>query len=320
MTTVEFATTGPLFFPVTPFTADGTFNTELYIRLVQEGVAAGAGAVFAACGTGEFHALGAAEHAAVLQATKRAVNGTVPVFAGIGGPLGALPAQIQAAEAAEVDGLLLLPPYLVEGPQRGLVKYVADAAGLTSLPVIVYSRDNSVFDPGSIPALAAIANVMGYKDGAGDLESIGRATVIARQSTAASGKSFLFFNGMPAAETTVRAYSAAGVDLYSSSAFSFAPEISGAFYRAFCSGDDATLDLLLETFYFPLAEIRSRVPGYGVSLIKAGLRLRGVDAGSVRAPLVDPTPDDVEAMRVVLDAGLALVAGLTARVPEPVAS
>jgi 5-dehydro-4-deoxyglucarate dehydratase len=216
--------------------------------------------------------------------------------------------------------LLLLPPYLVEGPQRGLVDYVSEVAAATALPVIVYSRDNGVFDPASLDELTAIDNVMGYKDGAGDLESIGRARVIADRSAALLAKDFLFFNGMPAAETTVRSYAAAGVELYSSSAFSFAPEISTAFYRAFHDGDIAVADRLLERFFYPLAAVRSRVPGYGVSLIKAGLRLRGIDAGSVRAPLVDPAPEDLERMRDILDAGLALVEELESAAAVPVGS
>ena len=52
--------------------------------------------------------------------------------------------------------------------------------------------------------------------------------------------------------------------------------------------------------------LRDETPGFGVSLIKAGLRLRGLDVGSVRPPLVDPTPDAGGRLGAILDAGLAL--------------
>ena len=49
--------TGVLFFPVTPFTAAGAIDTETFAEHLRRGLAAGPGGVFAACGTGEFHAV-----------------------------------------------------------------------------------------------------------------------------------------------------------------------------------------------------------------------------------------------------------------------
>ncbi|MEU2631156.1 dihydrodipicolinate synthase family protein, partial [Kitasatospora sp. NPDC007106] len=58
---------GPLFFPVTPFGPDGEIDTAVYAAHLEAGIAAGPGAVFAACGTGEFHALDPAEHARLVR-------------------------------------------------------------------------------------------------------------------------------------------------------------------------------------------------------------------------------------------------------------
>jgi len=58
---------GVLFFPVTPFGADGRLAEEMLARHVDQGVAKGAGGVFAACGTGEFHALDADEYERVVR-------------------------------------------------------------------------------------------------------------------------------------------------------------------------------------------------------------------------------------------------------------
>ena len=38
--------------------------------------------------------------------------------------------------------------------------------------------------------------------------------------------------------------------------------------------------------------LRERQPGYAVSAIKGGVRLRGFDAGRVRSPLVDLTTEE----------------------------
>ena len=48
-----------------------------------------------------------------------------------------------AAAEAGADGLLLLPPYLVEMPQAGLVAYTRAVTDATDLPVIVYNRNNA---------------------------------------------------------------------------------------------------------------------------------------------------------------------------------
>jgi 5-dehydro-4-deoxyglucarate dehydratase len=112
---------------------------------------------------------------------------------------------------------------------------------------------------------------------------------------------------MPTAEATVPAYRAIGVDLYSSAAFCFAPEVSMAFYRALTEGDKATERRLLAEFFYPLSQLRAQVPGYAVSLVKAGVRLRGLDAGSVRPPLVDPSPEHLEELGGILAVGLAAV-------------
>lgn len=63
---------------------------------------------------------------------------------------------------------------------------------------------------------------------------------------------------------------------------------------------------LLREFYTPLVRLRDETPGFGVSLIKAGLRLRGLPVGPVRPPLVDPTPEQESRLRAILDTGLEL--------------
>ena len=57
---------GVLFFPVTPFAADGAVDTGVLAEHLRRGLAAGPGGVFAACGTGEFHALAPEEYQEVV--------------------------------------------------------------------------------------------------------------------------------------------------------------------------------------------------------------------------------------------------------------
>jgi len=296
---------GVLFFPVTPFTESGAVDLELLARHIAKGVDAGPGGVFIACGTGEFHALEPQEFGDVVRTAVETVAGRVPVYAGAGGSLAQAKLFAKSAKASGADGLLLLPPYLVEVPDAGLVAYTRDVAAATDLPVIVYNRNNARYTEATAIEVAKIANVIGFKDGTGDLDKVAR---IVRAVTDKVDKDFLFFNGLPTAETTQQAYRAIGVPLYSSATFAFAPDLALAFYNALESGNDDLVNALSQAFFHPLVRLRDKVPGYPVALVKAGVALEGIPAGPVRAPLIMPTADDVVELQSIIAAGRAVLA------------
>jgi 5-dehydro-4-deoxyglucarate dehydratase len=295
---------GLLFFPITPYQGNGEVDVSELAAHVRRGVDAGAGGVFVACGTGEFSALEQDEYAAAVRAAVEAVAGRVPVFAGAGGPVRTARRFADRAKDAGADGILLLPPYLTEASGRGLVGYVRGATR-EDLPAIVYNRANARFDEDSAVAVARLPQVIGFKDGAGDLDLMIRVVRAVRDQE--NDPSFLFFNGMPTAEVTQRAYRAIGVPLYSSAAFAFAPRIALAYYDALEIGDLATLDALERAFYHPLARLRAKGAGYAVSLIKAGVELAGYPSGGVRPPLTNVSPPHREELARILAAGLAAV-------------
>jgi 5-dehydro-4-deoxyglucarate dehydratase len=295
---------GLLFFPVTPYEANGDVDLRELAAHVSCGVDAGAGGVFVACGTGEFSALEPGEYEEVVGAAVHAVGGRVPVFAGAGGPARTARRFADLAAGAGADGMLLLPPYLTEASGPGLVGYVREATR-EDLPAIVYNRANARFDERSAVQVARLPQVIGFKDGHGDLDLMIR--IVRAVRDAADGDSFLFFNGMPTAEVTQRAYRAIGVPLYSSAAFAFAPRVALAYYDALETGDLATLDALERAFYHPIARLRAKGSGYAVSLIKAGVELAGYAAGGLRAPLTEVAPEDREELARILAAGLAAV-------------
>jgi 5-dehydro-4-deoxyglucarate dehydratase len=201
-----------------------------------------------------------------------------------------------------------MPPYLVSASQAGLLDYVRAVSSEAGLPVIVYSRDTAVMSVESAVELTTIPNVIGLKDGSGDIETVALTVSAVRRSIAESAdpdREFTFFNGLPTAEVTVPAYRAVGVDLWSSAVFAFAPEIATAFHRAITTGDVATSTWLLTGFYHPLVAVRRRVPGYAVSLVKAMVRVRGLDAGPVRPPLVDADPADLAEVEALTASALA---------------
>lgn len=294
---------GVLFFPVTPFTPEGDVDVQILKEHITSRLPHGPGGVFPACGTGEFHALSIDEVRTVVAAAVEAVAGQVPVVAGAGGPLGHALAAARVAEEAGADALLVLPPYLVTGPADGLVAYIEAVAAASSLPVIVYHRGNATYTAASMTRLAANPKVIGFKDGLGD---VGLAQEIVSAINATGREDFLLFNGLLTAELTQGAYRGLGIPLYSSAAFAMAPEIAKAYYDAYVSGDEDRRHALLEGFYAPLVRLRDQTPGFGVSLIKAGLRLGGLPVGPVRAPLVDPTEEQLVRLKAILAKGYEL--------------
>ena len=301
---------GVLFFPVTPFGPDGAVDYEVLAEHVRRGLAAGPGGVFVACGTGEFHALEAGEYGRIVSTVVQVTGGAVPVFAGAGGSVGHARGFAREAERAGADGLLVMPPYLVQMPQQGLLAYVAAVTGETGLDAIVYHRGNAQLTEESAVAVARLPAVTGIKDGVGDLALMSRIVLSVRAALADSGKPFQFFNGLPTAEASQQAYRAIGVPLYSSAAFAFVPDLALAFHAALERGDEAAARTLLHEFFSPLVRLRDTVPGYAVSLVKAGVTLEGLPAGSVRPPLIDPSPEHLERLAAIIAAGRAAAAGL----------
>ncbi|PJN03408.1 5-dehydro-4-deoxyglucarate dehydratase [Streptomyces sp. CB01201] len=296
---------GPLFFPVTAYGPDGGLDLDVFRAHVQGGIEAGAAAVFACCGTGEFHALTPQEFRACVAAAVEESAGRVPVVAGAGYGTALAVQYARLAEEAGADGLLAMPPYLVVADQAGLIDHYSELAAATSLDVIVYQRDNAVLTPETAVALARVDGIIGFKDGLGDLDLMQRIVSAVRSA----GLNPLYFNGLPTAELTGLAYRGIGITRYSSAVFCFAPDIALAFHRALESGDDALANRLLDGFFVPLVELRNQGRGYAVSLVKAGVRLGGLDVGGVRPPLSEPEAGHVKRLAVLIERGRALLAG-----------
>ena len=291
---------GVLFFPVTPFDAHDRVDEDLLAAHVADGLGQGAGAAFVACGTGEFHALDIEEYAQAVRVGVAAAAGRHVVVAGVGGPLGHARRCARIAAELGADGILVMPPYLVQGPQAGVAAYVEAIAAASPLPLIAYHRGTAQFSESTVERLLALPTLAGIKDGAGDIALMQRFVLAARR---AGRDDVQFFNGLLTAEASQAAYRAIGVPLYSSAVFAMAPRIARAFFAAYEADDREAQRRLLDGFYTPLVRLRDQTPGFAVSLIKAGLRLRGMPVGSVRAPLVDPSPHQLAELERILAHG-----------------
>jgi len=277
---------GLLSFPLTDFDAHDAFDPQASVRRLQWLLKYPAAAMFSAGGAGEFFSLTTAEYSDVLRIAVGTCGNRIPVLGAAGYGTRMAIWYAQETERLGADGILLLPPYLVESPQEGLRAHIASVCRATRLGVIVYNRANCRLQPETLARLAEeCPNLIGFKDGVGEIEQI----VAIRRVL---GDRIVCLNGMPTAETYARSLHAAGMATYSSAIFNFAPRTAIEFHRAVHSGDDATVDRLMNEFVEPYIRIRKRQPGYAVAIVKAGVRVIGRDAGKVRSPLADLTAEE----------------------------
>ncbi|MBO8195764.1 5-dehydro-4-deoxyglucarate dehydratase [Streptomyces oryzae] len=285
---------GLLSFPVTHFRPDLSFDEDAYREHIARLAGYEVGGLFAAGGTGEFFSLTAEEVARVVAAAVRTAPQDTPILAPAGYGTKAAVELARAAERAGADGLLLFPPYLTEAGQEGLARHVTEVCRATSLGVIVYSRANAVYTADTLARLAdSCPNLIGYKDGVGDIEAVTR--IHARL-----GDRLTCIGGLPTAETYARPYLELGVTTYSSAIFNFVPEFALEFYNAVRDRRHESVSKLLTDFVLPYTALRDRQPGYAVSIVKAGLTATGHSAGPVRPPLTDLTPAEREELTALI--------------------
>jgi len=300
MSPTEMAQTlakGLLSFPVTHFDKDFRFQEGPY----REHCAWLLGfrrltGLFAAGGTGEFFSLTPAEVDQVVTAAVKETGGKTPVIAGCGYGTAIAVELARSAEAAGADGLLLLPPYLMTPNQEGLMAHVEAVCKAVKIGVIVYNRDNAILNENSLAKLCdRNPNLVGFKDGVGDIELMMR--VYSKM-----GDRLTYVGGLPTAETFALPYLEMGVTTYSSAVFNFVPEWALSFYDAVRAKDHAKVMKGLKEFVLPYIAIRNENKGYAVSIVKAGMRVIGRDAGPVRPPLTDLTDDQCARLKKLIEA------------------
>jgi len=291
---------GLLSFPATAFDDGLEFDEPTYREHVSWQARYDVGGLFAAGGTGEGFSLTPDESARVVRAAVESSRPEVPVLGSAGGWTKNAIANAQAAEEAGAEGVLVLPPYLTEADQQGLTAHVSAIAEATRLPLIVYNRGNAIYSAETMARLTERhENVIGFKDATGDIEHL--AKVYAR-----NGDRLFYLGGLPTAETYALPLLQMGMSTYSSAMFNFVPEFALEFYRDVRAQDRAAVTEKLSRFVLPYLEIRDRGRGFGVSIVKAGLRAIGRPVGPVRPPLHDLGDDDMADLTALIErAGVA---------------
>lgn len=123
---------------VTPF-RDGRVDYDTYARLVEMQVAAGTHGILVNGTTSEPSTLTLEERKQLLRVAVSTVNRRVPVVAATGSQSHAETVELTEAAARDgADALLVVTPYYLRPPQRGLVAFYEDIGARTELPLLIY--------------------------------------------------------------------------------------------------------------------------------------------------------------------------------------
>ena len=88
---------------------------------------------------------------------------------------------------------------------------------------------------------------------------------------------------------------------YSSAMFNFVPDFALNFYRDVRAQNTEAVQEKLKNFVLPYLDIRDRGQGFGVSIVKGGLKVQGRDCGPVRPPLQNLSEKDLQDLKNLID-------------------
>jgi 4-hydroxy-tetrahydrodipicolinate synthase len=158
---------------VTPF-AGGSVDYDTYARLIEFQIAEGSHGIVVNGTTGEPSTLSAEERARLVKVAVDTVHGRVPVVAATGSQSHAETVWLtEQADDAGADAVLIVTPYYLRPPQRGLVEYFVDVGRRTGLPCLLYhipGRAAVSLEVDTIERIAArLPTLVGLKQAANDL-------------------------------------------------------------------------------------------------------------------------------------------------------
>ena len=266
---------------VTPLSREGDLLEQGLRDVIDYTIAAGVHGVFVLGSAGEFYGLSKETKRRVIEIAVEHAAGRVPVYAGASEitTRSAVEVARTAQEIGGVSALSVLTPYFMSPTQSELVRHFTAVAAGTELPIILYTnpaRAHVELTLETIVALSKVDNIIGLKDSAGDLAFTRRVIQETPEDfSVLIGRDNLILDAL-------RAGAAGAI----ASTANIAPAISVGIYSAFAAGDLdearrrqeelVPLRALLDKATFPV-------------VLKEGLRMAGVEAGSCLQPASELT-------------------------------
>ena len=216
---------------VTPF-RNGAVDYETYARLVERQIQEGSHGFVVNGTTGEPSTLTVQERNRLVEVAVKAARGRTPVVAATGSQSHAESVELTAgAEKAGAAAVLVVTPYFIRPPQRGLVEYFLDIGRRTSLPFLLYHIPGRASVDLKVETIAQIAEglptLVGIKHAANDLGLV--SALLAKL-----GAGFRVFAGLEELSFPMLAVGASGL---MNAVGNLAPRRIAELYRAATAGD-----------------------------------------------------------------------------------
>lgn len=276
---------------VTPFDANGAVNYDVFGKLIDQQIAAGVDAICVAGTTGETSTLSIREHIAVVEYCVKRVNHRVKVIAGAGSnDTSAAVYLSQHAQDSGADALLLVTPYYNKASQTGLLKHYEYIADRVELPIILYnvpSRTGVSFTAETYKTLSENPKFNGVKEASGNFSLLAHTRYLC-------GDDFYIWSGNDDQVVPMMSLGAKGVI---SVVCNIMPELMVNMSHACLEGDfEKAGKLQIEYMDF----IDSLFIEVNPIPIKCAMNLVGMEAGSLRLPLCDMSPKNMEIMKAAM--------------------
>jgi 4-hydroxy-tetrahydrodipicolinate synthase len=274
---------------LTPFHPDGSVNVPKFKELAAHLVDNGSDGIVVAGTTGESPTLSDDDKLELFAAALDAVGDRATVVAGTGTYDTAHSVHMtKRAHEAGVDAILVVTPYYNKPPQRAIVRHFQEIAAATDKPVVVYNIPSRVIvniEPETIAELAKIPNVRAVKQAHDDLDEARRIPELGLDLYAGDDNLIFPFLGLGGI---------GGICVHTHVWGRQTKEM----VRLYRSGDVEGAAALNEEMApaFDLLKIATNpIP------IKAAMNLLGHELGGYRLPMVEPTDDELDAVRSCLE-------------------
>ena len=277
---------------ITPFDADGNVDEGGLCALIERQVDSGVTGIAVVAGSGEYVNLSPDERERVVRLSVEQAAGRIQVIAGVLAPdTRDAVATAKTACAAGADGLLVLTPFYNKPSRDGIIGHFKAVSDATDRPIIVYNnpgRTGIHLTTGDYLALADAGRMVGVKECTRDLAEFA-ATV------AALGDRWAILSGEDDLLYPSYELGAPGGIITTGNVL---PALWCAMDAAIAAGDH---DKARDIHYAVLPFIQTVYTLNHPALVKGALRILGLAGGRTRAPLADPTAEQMERIKAVLD-------------------
>ncbi len=274
---------------VTPFLEDGTVDFPKLKELVEFQIQNETDAIIICGTTGESSTLTHEEHLECIRKCVEYVNGRVPVIAGTGSNCTETAIYLSTeAQAYGADALLIVTPYYNKATQNGLIAHYTAIAKSVRLPIIMYnvpSRTGCNIQPETAVALAKnVENIVAIKEASGNISQV------AKLMSLANGCLDLY-SGNDDQIVPILSLGGKGVISVTSNVI---PRDTHLLVKKFLAGDvSGALELQLKAINLCNALFCEVNP----IPVKKAVALMGLCGGTLRMPLTDMEPQNVERLK-----------------------